>query len=60
MALVYYKQDKENKVADGLSMKGEEHNATLALISFLTPLWIDELRSSFSLSQEILDVIFKL
>lgn len=37
-----YKKGKENKVADGLSRRGEEQVATLALISFPTHPFVDK------------------
>lgn len=41
-------------------MKGEDQVATLALISFHSPLWIEELKSTYSLSQPVMEIYSKL
>ncbi|XP_042972693.1 uncharacterized protein LOC122304485 [Carya illinoinensis] len=51
---------KENVVVDALSRKNEEEQAILAVISFPTPLWIDELKGSYSLCLRIADIVTKL
>lgn len=43
-------------MSDGLSRRGEDEEATLALISFPIPLWIEELKASYSISQEVVDI----
>lgn len=45
--IITYKRSKENKVANALSRKLEEEmslEALLAMISFPTPNWVEELR----------------
>lgn len=40
---IEYKKGKKSKVENAISRKLEEEDGTLAIVSFLTPLWIDEL-----------------
>lgn len=47
-------------MADGLSRKGEEECAALALISFPYALWLDELKRSYALCPEIKGIYDKL
>ncbi|KAF5459790.1 hypothetical protein F2P56_019708 [Juglans regia] len=55
-----YKRGKENKVADALSRKSEEQSATLALTTFPTSLWVEELKQSYQLYPIIQDIYEKL
>ncbi|XP_042958052.1 uncharacterized protein LOC122293563 [Carya illinoinensis] len=55
-----YKRGKENQVADALSRKSEEQTATLALITFPTSLWIEELKQSYQLCSPIREIYEKL
>lgn len=48
-----YKKQKENILANALSRRNEEKPATLALISFPTPLLIEELKANYSLCPKI-------
>lgn len=57
---IEYKKGKENKVAAALSRKLEEEVGILAVISIPTPLWIDELKHSYSLSQKIHAIYLRL
>lgn len=43
-----YKKGKENKVFDALFKEQEGEVGALAVISFPTPTWIEELRHSYS------------
>lgn len=40
--------------------KAEEEYVVLALISFLTPIWIEELKNSYQLSIVVNDIVSKL
>ncbi|XP_040988925.1 uncharacterized protein LOC121236540 [Juglans microcarpa x Juglans regia] len=57
---VNYKKGKENLVADALSRRNEEEQAALAMISFPTPLWIEELKESYSLCSKFSKIVTKL
>ena len=49
--LVEYKHGKENLVADALSRKeaiGGDNVGTLCIISFPTPTWLDDLKTSYN------------
>lgn len=56
---IEYKRERDNKVAETLSRKWEGEEATLALISFSTAAWIDELKQSYALSNEIHAIVSK-
>ncbi|XP_040988952.1 uncharacterized protein LOC121236569 [Juglans microcarpa x Juglans regia] len=58
--LLEYKRGRDNKVADALSRKSEEESATLALISFPTPLWLEELKQSYAFSSDITNLVVAL
>lgn len=49
------KRGRDNKVANALSWKLLEDSATLALISFPTPIWIEEL-AKLCLSTKIYEI----
>ncbi|XP_040996067.1 uncharacterized protein LOC121242242 [Juglans microcarpa x Juglans regia] len=59
-ASVDYKKGKENLVVDALSRKYEEEQAVVAMISFPTPLWIEELKQSYSYFPDYVDLVPKL
>lgn len=50
---IEYKQGKANKVTNALSRKIDEEIATLAIISFPTVDWIQELKLSHNASPKI-------
>lgn len=59
---IEYKQDKENKVVDALSRKFKAEQlleGSLAIITFPTPIWIDELKSSYATSPELQELLGK-
>ena len=68
--VVEYKKGCDNKVADALSRKMEvdnggdgdqgSHSASLCLISFPCPTWIDDLKDSYSSSNEVQQVLKQL
>lgn len=47
--VIEYKKGKENRVADALSRKFEDSKdeVTISPISFPTPTWVDDLKSSY-------------
>jgi hypothetical protein len=47
--VIEYKKGKENRVVDALSCQFENPNneVTISLISFPTPTWVDDLKSSY-------------
>lgn len=49
---IEYKRGRDNKVAYALSRKMKEETTTLALISFLIPIWIEELKQSYVFHQK--------
>lgn len=53
---IEYKKGKENTTTDALSKKNEEAT-TLALISFTTSLWLEDLKESYKESDEIKSII---
>ncbi|KAF5468849.1 hypothetical protein F2P56_012962 [Juglans regia] len=57
---VEYKRGRDNKIADALSRKAEEDSATLALISFPTPLWLEDLKQSYAFSSDITNLVVAL
>lgn len=50
--MVVYKKGKENVVADALSWKPELTDGFLAIISFSTPLWIEEFKESYPIPKQ--------
>lgn len=54
---VEYKKGRDNKVVDALSRKMEENSAVLALISFPTPVWLTELKQSYSESSHFTQLV---
>lgn len=48
--IMEYKNGKENKVADALSRQHESNNieGSLAVITFPTPIWIEELKVTYN------------
>ncbi|XP_040988915.1 uncharacterized protein LOC121236530 [Juglans microcarpa x Juglans regia] len=57
---VEYKRGRDNKVADALFIKSEEDSATLALISFPTPLGLEDLKQSYAFSSDITNLVVAL
>lgn len=53
---IEFKRGKENAIANALIRKGEE-KATLALISFPTPIWVEELKVNYQESIDIQAII---
>lgn len=59
---IEFKSGRENKVADALSRKHEKSDVDegmLAIISFPTVDWIEELKQSYSSAPELLELLSK-
>lgn len=54
---IEYKRERDNKSANALSGKSEEGIATLPLISFPIPVWIEEPKQNYEDSLEIQSII---
>lgn len=54
-----YEGRRENKVVHALSRKYEGEEGVLAIISFPTPDWIEELKLSYSTFPELLELLTK-
>lgn len=54
---IVYKRGRDNKVANALSRKMDDAFATLAFISFPTPVWIEEFKQIYALSPKIHEVV---
>lgn len=48
-----YRKAATNNVVDALSKKGAEEEVTLALITFLTIDWMDELKEAYSEDEKL-------
>lgn len=60
---IEYKKGKENKVANALSRRNEPNQTTeglLAVITFPTSVWLDELKMTYSTSLELQEILTKL
>lgn len=51
--IVKYKKGAENRVVDALSRKGKEEEGTLMLITFPTVDWIEKLKATYAIDQQI-------